>query len=143
MKHLMHNNKVRKASISRSELGMSLVEVLVALSLFAMVSVTFSNAMGTNYKVLIMADQRTIAESLAKTQLEAINNTPYNSTSPYTYNKISDIPAGYDINIAVALVNPETGATSALDLGVQKITVTVTCQWHSPTTVLTVASYKR
>lgn len=134
----MHGFKFKK-----NETGITLVEVLVALSIFAVVGVTFVSALGTNFKVLLMADQRTTAESLAKTQMEAINNAPYNSTSPYTYNKITGIPAGYDINIAVVLINPETGAISALDLGVQKVTVTVTCQQHSPPEVIVVESYKR
>lgn len=122
---------------------MTIAEVLIALAIFAVVGVTFVSALGTNFKVLLMADQRTTAESLAKTQMEAINNAPYESTPPYTYSKISGIPAGYDINIVVALVDPETGLTSALDLGVQKVTVTVTCQQHSPPEVLVLESYKR
>ena len=134
----------RKISMyRRNEIGITITEVLVALSIFAVVSVTFVSALSTNYKVLLIADQRTTAESLAKTQMEAINNAPYDTTAPYAYTKITGIPAGYDVSIAVALVNPETGATSATDLGVQKITVTVTCQQHSPPVVLIVESYKR
>jgi len=127
----------------RDETGMTIAEVLIALAIFAVVGVTFVSALGTNFKVLLIADQRTTAESLAKTQMEAINNSPYDSTPPYSYSKISGIPAGYDINISVALVNPETGAVSATDLGVQKVTVTVTCQQHSPLEVLVLESYKR
>ncbi len=122
---------------------MTIAEVLIALAIFSIVGVTFVSALGTNFKVLLLADQRTTAESLAKTQMEAINNAPYDSTPPYTYSKISGIPEGYDINIVVVLVDPETGSTSALDLGVQKVTVTVTCQQHSPPEVLVLESYKR
>ncbi len=132
-----------KYRIAGNEKGMTIAEVLIALAIFAVVGVTFVSALGTNFKVLSVADQRTTAESLAKTQMEAINNAPYDGTPPYTYSKISGIPEGYDIIIAVALVNPETGAVSALDLGVQKITVTVTCQQHSPPEVLVLESYKR
>lgn len=128
---------------NKNESGFSLPEVLVAMTVFAMVGVTFIAALGTNFKVLRAADQRTTAESLAKTQMEAINNAPYDSTSPYTYNVIDGIPAGYGINIAVALINPETGAASALDLGVQKVTVTVTCQQRAPSSVLALEAYKR
>lgn len=126
-----------------NETGMTIAEVLIALAIFSIVGVTFVSALGTNFKVLLLADQRTTAESLAKTQMEAINNAPYDSTPPYTYSKISGIPEGYDINIVVVLVDPETGSTSALDLGVQKVTVTVTCQQHSPPEVLVLESYKR
>jgi prepilin-type N-terminal cleavage/methylation domain-containing protein len=126
-----------------NEAGMTLAEVLVALSIFAVVGVTMVSALGTNFKVLATADQRTTAESLVKAQMEAINNSSYDSIPPYTYNKITEIPAGYDIDIAVALINPETGAVSAVDLGVQKVTVTVTCQQHSTPEVLAIESYKR
>jgi Tfp pilus assembly protein PilV len=132
-----------KLKSQRSETGLTIAEVLIALAIFAVVGVTFVSALGTNFKVLTLADQRTTAESLAKTQMEAINNAAYDSTPPYTYSKITGIPAGYDVTIAVALVNPETGAVSALDLGVQKVTVTVTCQQHTPTTVLVLETYKR
>ena len=134
---------INKLKFKRDERGITLIEVLVALSIFAVVGVVFTAALGTNFKVLLMADQRTTAESLAKTQLDAINNAPYDFTAPYTYAKITGIPAGYDINIAVVLINPETGAVSATDLGVQKVTVTVTCQQRSPPEVIVVESYKR
>ena len=144
MTGLTKNVMALKTSICRrSESGMTIPEVIVAVSIFAIVGVTFTNAMSTNYKVLLTAHQRTIAESLSKTQMESINNSPYNSTSPYTYNKITGIPDGYDINIVAVPVNPETGAASALDLGVQKVTVIVTCQQRSPSEVTRIESYKR
>ena len=134
---------MRRLRFKREQTGISLPEVLVSLSIFAIVGVTIVAALGTNFRVLTVADQRTTAESLAKTQLEAINNAPYDFTVPYVYNKITNIPAGYDIAIAVLLINPETGAVSATDLGVQKITVTVTCQQHSPPEIIVVETYKR
>ena len=132
-----------KLKFKSNEMGITLTEVLVAVSIFAIVGVTFASALVTNAKGLLMAQQHTIAENLAKTQMEAINNAPYNATSPLPanpYDKITVIPTGYDINIAVVLINPETGAVSASDLGVQKVTVTITCQ-HEP--VIAVEYYKR
>ncbi len=123
-----------------NETGLSLPEVLISLLIFAVVGVTFVSALGTNFKVLIMADQRTTAESLAKAQMEAINNAPYDSISPYTYSKITGIPAGYDISIYAVLVDPLTGGVSATDLGVQKVTCNVTYQLRQITVV---ESYKR
>lgn len=137
---------MNKHKFKKAENGITLTEVLVALSIFAIVSVTFMSALGINFKVLLMADQRTIAENLAKTQMEAINNAPYNADSPLPadpYDKISTIPAGYDISIDVKLINPETGAVSASDLGVQKITVTVTCQQRETPEIIVVEAYKR
>ena len=134
---------MNRLKFKKNETGISLPEVLVALAIFAVVGVVFTAALGTNFKVLTLADQRTTAESLAKAQLEAISNAPYDSISPYTYSKITGIPAGYDISISVVLIDPLTGAVSATDLGVQKVTCNVTCQWSSPTTVISIESYKR
>ncbi|MCX6007110.1 MAG: prepilin-type N-terminal cleavage/methylation domain-containing protein [Chloroflexi bacterium] len=143
---------MNKLKFKRNETGMTLPEALIALAIFAIVGVTFVSALGTNFKVLLMTDQRTTAESLAKTQLEAINNAPYDFTPPYEYSKIT-LPYGYDIqpngsdinHIAVVLIDPETGAVSGTDLGVQKVTCNVTCLWQSPPwgSVIVVESYKR
>jgi|WetSurMetagenome_2_1015567.scaffolds.fasta_scaffold1409404_1 prepilin-type N-terminal cleavage/methylation domain-containing protein len=137
---------MKKFKFKRNETGLTLPEVLVAVSIFAIVGVTFVSALGTNVKLLLMADQRTTAESLAKAQLEAINNAPYNATSPLPanpYSTITGIPNGYEIKIVVKLINPETGADSITDLGVQKIACNVTCQWHTPPEVIVVEAYKR
>ena len=114
--------------------GFTLPEALISLFIFSAVTVIFTAALATNFKVLLIADQRTTAETLAKAQLEAINNAPYDFTPPYEYDKIT-VPYGYGIkpngsdanHIAVVRINPETGAVSDTDLGVQKVTCNVTC----------------
>lgn len=119
--------------------------MLVAVSIFAIVGITYVSALGTNVKVLLSADQHTTAESLAKAQLEAINNAPYNATDPLPedpYDTITGVPDDYEINITVRRINPETGTDSATDLGVQKITCNVTCL-YAPYKGIVVESYKR
>jgi Tfp pilus assembly protein PilV len=136
---------INKLKFRSNQKGITIPETLIALAIFALVAVTFTAALGTNFKMLLVADQRTTAESLAKAQLEAINNAPYDAVPPLTYDKITGIPYGYDVNITVELINPETGAVSATDLGVQKVTCTVTCQGYSPSNapVFTIEAYKR
>jgi prepilin-type N-terminal cleavage/methylation domain-containing protein len=132
-------------SLSKNGKGFSLPEVLVAMGVFAMVGVSFISTIGTSYNILSTSDQHTVAESLARAQMDKINNAPYNGTAPYTYDNytITGIPAGYGVSAAVALVDPQTGNTSATDLGIQKVTVTVTCQRHSPPAVVVLQTYKR
>jgi prepilin-type N-terminal cleavage/methylation domain-containing protein len=97
---------MNKLKFKRNETGLSLPEVLVALSIFAVVGVVFTAALGTNFKVLLRADQRTTAETLAKAKLEMINKAAYYST----YDNITiDIPAGYVITTAIELIDPLTG----------------------------------
>ncbi len=136
----MHNAMIKKNLISGSEIGTTLVEVLIALSIFVIVAVPSAEALSTNFKVLLINNQRTTAESLAKTQMEAIYNTPYNSTAPYQYTAITD--DRYYITPTTVLIDPVTGQTSALDLGVQKITCNVTCK-SPPFESIIIQSYKR
>lgn len=136
---------MRKLISRKDEKGVTLTEVLVAVSIFAVVGITYVSALGTNVKVLLLADQRTTAESLARAQLEAINNAPYNAADPLPetpYEIISNVPEGYDIKISVKLINPETGQVSATDLGVQKVTCNVTCR-YPPYESVVVESYKK
>ena len=126
-----------------NQAGITLPEALIALMIFAVVGVTFTAALGTNFKVLTMADQRTTSEALAKSKLEAINKAAYSSS----YDNITvDIPAGYVIETDIVLIDPlNPGTVSGTDVGMQKVTVTITCQQCSPpnTPVIVVDSYKR
>jgi Tfp pilus assembly protein PilV len=138
------NNRKSK----RNESGMTIPEVLIGALILGFVGVVFLSALASNYRVLLTAEQRTTAESLGRRQMEALNNAPYDGTAPYSYDNytITGIPSGYGVNIAVSLIDPETGATSATDLGVQKVTVSVTCQKRLPnqsSTVIVLESYKR
>jgi prepilin-type N-terminal cleavage/methylation domain-containing protein len=127
------------------ESGLTLIEVLVALSILSVVSVIYIAAMYSGYKGLGVAEDHSIAESLARTQLEEINNEPYDFTAPYQYTKIT-IPTQYqglyDITTPIngTLINPVTGSVSGTDLGMQMVTVIVT---RNGTQVLQVQAYKR
>jgi prepilin-type N-terminal cleavage/methylation domain-containing protein len=131
--------------ILHKESGLTLIEVLVALSILSVVSVTFAVSMFTGYKGLGVSEDHTIAESLARTQLEAINNEPYDFTAPYQYTKIiipTEYQGFYDIATPIAgtLIDPITGGVSGIDLGMQKVIVTVT---KNGVQILQVQSYKR
>ena len=123
-----------------NEQGVTLIEILIAIFILGVVGVGFASSMGTGLMADKVADERTIAESLARTQLESIKRAPYNGTSPYGYAKITGIPAGYDINIAVNLINPNIAGNSATDLGIQKIRVTV---FRGSNQILQLETYKK
>jgi prepilin-type N-terminal cleavage/methylation domain-containing protein len=132
-------------NLVKHESGFSLIEMLIALGILSVISVTFALSMYTGYRGLAVADDRTIAESLARTQLEAINNAPYDFTAPYQYTKIT-IPTAYqglyDISTPIVgtLINPDSGGVSATDLGMQSVTVNIT---RNGTQILLVKTYKR
>jgi prepilin-type N-terminal cleavage/methylation domain-containing protein len=110
MKKLRLGSQARKAFRGRSR-GFTLVEVLITVALIGAIAVAFFSFMSAAASALIHADERTIAESLARSQLEYAKNQGYNSTlvnGQATYLKIPNIPVGYTIwsvNSTGAVVN--------------------------------------
>ena len=101
MKKLRLNSQVRKAFQGNSR-GFSLVEIVIAIALLGVIAVAILGSLSYASTVLIIADSRATAESLAKSQMEYVKSQGYNSTQPggiATYPKIpdEDIPVGYII----------------------------------------------
>jgi prepilin-type N-terminal cleavage/methylation domain-containing protein len=99
MKKLGLSSQARRAFRGRSR-GFTLVEVLITVALIGAIAVAFFSFMSAAASTLIHADERTIAESLARSQLEYAKNQGYNSTlvnGQATYLKIPNIPVGYTI----------------------------------------------
>jgi prepilin-type N-terminal cleavage/methylation domain-containing protein len=112
-----------KGNVVNSQRGVSLIEVVIAIGLLGIVGVALANGLGTSSKALITADERTTAESLARTQMESIVLQQYATSG--NYSKVA-MPAGYDARI---------GKADVLDNGVardpeqiQKVVVTI---YHS------------
>lgn len=121
---------------------MTLVEVLIALAILGVTAVTFLSGLTGNLKGTMITQEQTIAESLARSQLESIRNADYNTDDPPTYEIITippeEVTAGYAIIIAVELLDPE-GDGLYDDDGLQKVTVTVK---RGAKSLLTVEDYK-
>jgi prepilin-type N-terminal cleavage/methylation domain-containing protein len=101
MKRRRLTSWAKRALEGRSR-GLTLVEILITIALIGAIGVAFFDFMSTAASALIHADERTIAESLARSQMEYIKNQGYNSTvvsGQATYLKIpsSSIPVGYSI----------------------------------------------
>jgi len=92
--------------------GTTLIEVLIAIAILGMIAVPFLTALSTSSRALIIADERTTAESLVRSQMEYVKSQEYDADG---YAKIADIPVGYDVYLNVTELVP----------GLQKITVTV------------------
>ena len=111
-----------------SEQGLTLLEVLIALGIIAAIAVTFLLGMSTSSKAVVVSQENVTAESLAKSQMEAIKRWEYDAAGvppDYLPAKLTDIPTGYDIDIDAERMDPlEDGADN--DDGLQKITVTIT-----------------
>jgi prepilin-type N-terminal cleavage/methylation domain-containing protein len=122
------------------ERGLTLIEVLLALSILAAVSTTFLLGMTTSSRAVMINKEQITAESLAKSQMEYIKRQDYRVD--LQYNKITlsqdEIDAGYDIEFAVERLNPRGDGTDNDD-ALQKITITVT---HNGEATFTLEGYK-
>ncbi len=122
----------------RRKKGFSLIEVLISLAIFSVISVAIFAGLSMSARANIIADEQTIAESIARSQIEYVQDQSYSTANPPSYNLIPDVPAynpsnpppGYSIVTPVA---------AQIETGVQKISVVV---YHGAKRVLTLEDYK-
>jgi prepilin-type N-terminal cleavage/methylation domain-containing protein len=164
MKTARLSSKAMKA-FGRGSPGFTLIEVLVALGLFAIIGIVFAGGLATASRAVITADVRTNAESLARTQMEYIKQQDYKDENQLVdgealYLKIAsaDIPDGYEIcsiSRDGTIVNCSNGdhvvgvpwdsaagerlEPLGTDDGLQKITLVIK---HEGRKVLTLEGYK-
>ena len=153
-------NKARKTLRGNSR-GVTLIEVLVALALFAIIGIAFAGGLGTASRAVLIADVRTRAESLARTQMESVKNQPYEEAPDggvMNYTKIADedIREGYTICSfdrtgyppvkcdpadPIIAIPWDSGNNTAVDVdnGLQKITLVIK---HEGEDIITLEGYK-
>jgi len=86
--------------VIKDERGISLIEVLIALAILGLVAVAFLSGLATASKAVLIADVRTTAESLARSQMEYIKQLEYDEApdnGEAAYDKIDGIPPDYTI----------------------------------------------
>jgi len=67
----------------KSESGISFIEILVSLSIVAVITVAFINGMSGAFKGIEISQERVAAESLAKSQIEYIKVQDFVSVATY------------------------------------------------------------
>ncbi len=82
-----------------NEKGWSLVEVLIAVAILALVAVAFLGGLSASSKAVFTADELNTARNIAEKQMEYVMNQDYDGVSPYEYSQIdlSDY-TGYTID---------------------------------------------
>jgi prepilin-type N-terminal cleavage/methylation domain-containing protein len=152
MKRVRLDYKIRK-TLRGSSRGVTLIEVLVALALFAIIGIAFAGGLGTASRAVLTADIRTNAESLARTEIEYVKTQAY-SAGNWSYVvthlgstcTLEECPSWYDsahsLSEEHALYTVEVEAVPLDDESedpIQKITVTVS---HEGRYVITLEGYK-
>ena len=70
-------------SLYQGQNGLTLIETIVGLAIFAVIAVPLLSGLSTGYKSLDISRERTYAESLAKSQLENLKRQEYISVVNY------------------------------------------------------------
>ncbi len=116
----------------KNERGFSLLEVLVALGLMAIIAVAFLAGIASSSRAVLVANQKTTAESLARSQMEYVKDISY-VVGATTYDTdpelVADMPEGFGVGTSVS--EPTDG--------LQEITVIV---YYNGNEVTTLEDYK-
>jgi prepilin-type N-terminal cleavage/methylation domain-containing protein len=106
--------------------GFSLMEILVSMAIVGILSTSVAGALSTAHKTNIAGNEMTTAESVARSQMDYVQNQPYDTANATpVYAVLSDLPSGYSIVTPMAVrLDPKDDGT-ANDDGLQQITVTV------------------
>ena len=111
----------------KNEKGFTLIEVIISIALVGVISIAFLSSLSTASRAVFIGDERTNAESLARSQMEYVKN------NDYADNYSASIPQDYlDAGYSATIV------TSELKEDLQQITVTVS---HGDE-VITLEGYK-
>lgn len=115
--------------------GVIAIEAIIALAILGIVAVAFLGGLSTAFKAVGIADERSVAQSLAQSQMEYVKSCDYEYVASPSYEQ-TDVPSpdhhGYTISVDAEPLNTP-------DDGIQKITVTVK---HHGNEVLTLEGYK-
>ena len=137
----------------KNEKGFTLIEVVIAMLLLGIIATGFLMALSGATKAVIVANKRTTAESLARSQMEYVKNQTYITAadgSEVIYRKITNIPDGYTIlsvNRAGDTVDPIIGVPwdsqnnipAPTDVGLQRIKLVIK---HNGKDIITLENYK-
>lgn len=121
--------------------GLTLVEVLIAVVVLAIIASGIFTALHVSLKTTGVANERTTAESLTRTELEYIKNCDYDDTNNppvYGLDPTMTIPPLFSMDVTAERLDPSGNGTGD-DEGIQKVTVGVS---YEGDLVVTTESYK-
>ena len=153
MRNLSLSSRVRKVLQGRSR-GLTLVELVIAMAFIGIIAVALLGGLSNAIMSLVVADVRTTAESLARSQTEYVKDQDYDPAlegGEGTYFKLTQaIPDGYTIwsvnrddEIVEDVIgipwDSEGNQPLDEDNGLQRIKLVIR---HDDQVVITLVSYK-
>ena len=110
----------------KGERGYTLIEILLAIGLISIFALAVPSALSGTSRATMTTKQHMTAESLARSQMDYIQNQPYDSVNATpVYAVIPDVPASYSIVTPMATRLDPRGDGTSNDDGLQEITVSV------------------
>jgi len=153
----------------RKQRGFTLIEVIIAMALLGIIAIAFLGALATASSAIIISDERTTAESLARSQLEYVKNQDYSDNQGHQWSYkvtgssrtvlagapswwdddnpplLSSIYAGYSVEVKTEDFDADNDGGIEVpgdDEGIQKITVNIYHPDTDPDPVITLEGYK-
>ena len=132
--------------IAGGEKGFGLIEALVSIAILGIIAAAFLMALVTASRAVLISDERTTAESLAKSQMESIKLQYYNEagmagTGIYVEISLADHPS-FSISskdMAGTLVEDIVGVPVFGQQGLQKVTLVI---YNNTKELFTLEGYK-
>ena len=90
-------DKIAKAFRGNSK-GVSAIEVIIALAILGIIAVAFLGGLFTALKATSIVDERSVAQSLAQSQMEYVKSQGYSSDVDWSYaltHDTTDEPVGW------------------------------------------------
>jgi prepilin-type N-terminal cleavage/methylation domain-containing protein len=123
---------MRKKFKLRSQKGISLIEVLVALAILSLVGLAYISSLSTSSKALFITDEQQTARNIAEMQLEDIRSSNYSLSGYEPMASIASNYPGYSV-----VITPDLPREPFINI--QRIEVTV---FHDDKELYTLVTYK-
>ena len=114
---------MRKNGYMKNQKGFTLIELVIAIALMAVLAAALLGAMGASSKAFVLTDERETAKNLGETQMEYLMRQSYSDAGNYVKMDTSTIPEYSPFVVDTPVAVRVTADNETVQM--QKITITV------------------